>query len=112
MTDVPPGVITVTSTTPAACGGATAVIDVAEFKVKDWGAMLPKRIAEAPAKFVPVIVTDVPPNPGPLLGLSPVTVGAGTATNVYWSAVVRAEVPPAVVTVMSTTPAVWIGAKA
>jgi hypothetical protein len=33
------------------------------------------------AKFVPLIVIDVPPVVGPLFGLTPVTVGAGAKVN-------------------------------
>ena len=48
-------------------------------------------------------VTQLPPASGPLFGLTPVTVGA--ATNVNWSAVLVALVPPAFVSVTSTVPA-------
>ena len=41
-------------------------------------AVAPKSTAVAPVKPVPVIVTDVPPATGPLVGLTPVTVGART----------------------------------
>ena len=53
--------------------------------------------------MVPVTVTDVPPNAGPLVGLIELTVGAG-GINVNWSALEVALVPFAVVTVMSFTP--------
>ena len=53
-------------------------------------------------KFVPVMMTEVPPSVGPPVGDSPVTVGA--ATYVYWSAELVALVPPVVVTVTSTVP--------
>jgi hypothetical protein len=53
------------------------VIDVAEFTVNEVAAVEPNSTAVAPVKAVPVIVTDVPPATGPLLGLSVVT--AGTA---------------------------------
>ena len=33
--------------------------------------------AVAPVKLVPVMVTEVPPASDPLVGLTPVTVGAG-----------------------------------
>ena len=65
----------------------------------------------APAtKLVPVIVTGVPPAVGPEEGLTLLTVGVGV--NVYWSAAVLALVPPGVVTVTSTVPAVPAGAVA
>jgi hypothetical protein len=58
----------------------------------------PKFTAVAPARFVPVIVTDVPPVKNPVAGLTPVTAGAGTV-YVNWSLDDVAEVPPAVTTV-------------
>ena len=57
----------------------------------------PNLTALALARFVPVIVTTVPPSVGPDAGLMPVTVGG--AAYVYWSAALVALVPPAVVTV-------------
>jgi hypothetical protein len=47
------------------------------FTVNDAGLLGPKFTADAPVKFVPVIVTDVPPALEPDDGLTPVTVGAG-----------------------------------
>jgi hypothetical protein len=41
-------------------------------------AVLPKSIPVALATFVPVIVTVVPPDVGPAVGLTPVTVGTAT----------------------------------
>jgi hypothetical protein len=61
----------------------------------------------APVKFVPVIVTLVPPDVGPLLGFTFVT--AGAATYVNWSAADGPLVPPGVVTVTSTVPALPAG---
>ena len=46
---------------------------------------------------------------GPETGLTPLTVGGGSTTYVYWSAVLVALVPPGVVTVTSTVPAVRRG---
>ena len=71
---VPPGVVTVTSTVPAPAG-AVAVIWVALLTVKPVAAVVPKSTAVAPVKFVPVIVTLVPPAGGPAVGLTAVTVG-------------------------------------
>jgi hypothetical protein len=65
-----------------------------------------------PVKFVPVTMTDVPPTVRPEVGLRRVTVGAGGAVNVNWSALEVADVPLAVVTVMSTVPALSAGAMA
>jgi hypothetical protein len=70
--------------------------------------------AVAPARLPPVIVTDVPPAIGPIAGAIPLTAGAAvgveeetavTATYVNWSADDVAEVPPGVVTVMSSVAA-------
>ena len=73
---MPPGVVTVTSTVPVPAGLA-AVIAVSLTTVKLVAAVVPKSTAVAPVKLVPVIVTEVPPAAGPLVGLRPVTVGAG-----------------------------------
>ena len=77
VAEVPPAVVTVTSTTPADCGGAVAVIDVAEFTVKP-AATDPKATALAPDNSVPEIVTDVPPVMNPLDGLIELTTGRPT----------------------------------
>jgi len=71
---VPPAVITVTSTVPVP-GAVVAVIEVALLTVNDAAAIPPKFTFVAPVKFVPVMVTLVPPAPEPVLGLTPVTVG-------------------------------------
>ena len=47
---VPPGVVTVTSTGPAACAGVVAVICVFEFTVTLLAAVSPKLTPEAPAR--------------------------------------------------------------
>jgi hypothetical protein len=70
-------VTTVTSTVPADSGGLIVEIDVAEFTVKVV-ADDPKYTAEVPRKFVPVMVTAVPPPNGPAVGAIADTVGAGT----------------------------------
>ena len=74
---VPPGVVTVMFTTPAAPAGAVAVIEVALLTVKLAAAVAPKLTAVAPVKLVPVSVTTVPPAVVPEVGEMPVTVGAG-----------------------------------
>jgi hypothetical protein len=66
-------VLTVTSTTPDPAG-ETAVIDVAELTVKLVALVEPNLTAVAPLNPVPVIVTEVPPPAGPLLGSTLVTV--------------------------------------
>ena len=75
---MPPGVVTVTSTVPALPAGDTAVICVALFTVKLVAAVAPNFTAVAPLRFVPVIVTLVPPASGPALGEIPVIVGRAT----------------------------------
>jgi hypothetical protein len=74
---VPPGVVTVTSTVPAPAG-EVAVICVALLTVNVVAAVAPNFTAVVPVKFVPVMVTTVPPAAGPLAGLTSVTVGAAT----------------------------------
>jgi len=58
---VPPTVLTVTSTAPAAWAGATATIVACETTVKLAAGVPPKVTDVAPVKLVPVIVTEVPP---------------------------------------------------
>src|SRR5438105_1943557 len=57
------------------------------------------------------MVTIQPPAVLPLLGLTPVTVGADADTllNVNWSAVTALDVPVIVVTLMSTVPTMASG---
>ena len=74
---VPPTVVTVTPTTPAVSAGDTALIDVALFTTKLAALVEPNLTPDAPLKFVPLMVTVVPPPTGPPAGERPVTVGAG-----------------------------------
>ena len=76
VADVPPAVVTLTSTVPVPAG-EVAVIEVAELKVKLVAAVAPNVTAVAPVKLVPVIVTLVPPEVDPLLGETEETTGAG-----------------------------------
>ena len=76
VAEVPPTVVTVTSTVPVPAG-EVAVIEVAESAVI-VAALDPKSTALAPPRLVPVMVTLVPPPVGPLVGLIEVTVGAAT----------------------------------
>ncbi len=71
---VPSAVVTVTSTVPDPAGDV-AVIVVLLLTVKAEAADPPNWIAVTPVKFVPVIVTEVPPEAGPLVGDTPLTVG-------------------------------------
>jgi hypothetical protein len=78
------GFVTVTVTAPAACAGVVAVM-VVLFVTATFVAAVPPNVTVAPeTKFVPVIVTAVPPATGPLFGLTLLTVGTGpeTAANV------------------------------
>ena len=71
-------------------------------------AAIPPMVTLAPLKFVPVIVNDVPPVIGPVLGVTLAIVGA--ATKVYALALV--PTPPGVVTPTLCAPATPAGAKA
>ena len=69
-----PPLVTVTSTVPEPAG-LVAVIDVALVAVKLAAGVEPKSTAVAPLRFVPEMVTVVPPAAGPVAGLTPDTVG-------------------------------------
>ena len=74
---VPPVVVTVTSTVPpVALAGEIAVIEVALLTVNEVAEVPPNLTAVAPVNPVPVMVTEVPPTAGPLVGEMLVTVGA------------------------------------
>lgn len=73
--EVPPAVVTVTSTVPTECAGLVAVIDVAELTVTFVAAVVPNLTVGEPENPVPVIVTVVPPAVDPLVGLIDATVG-------------------------------------
>jgi hypothetical protein len=73
-----PGFVTVTVTAPALPAGVVAVICVPLTTTTFVAALLPNVTVAPPAKFVPVIVTDVPPAVVPIFGDTLVTVG-GTA---------------------------------
>jgi hypothetical protein len=85
---VPPAVVTKTLAGPAVPAGVVAVIEVA-LTIDTLAAAAPPILTPvAPVKFVPVIVTDVPPAVVPDDGLTPVTVGAellkATLTEKGW----------------------------
>jgi hypothetical protein len=71
---VPPGFVTVMSTVPALAAGEVAVIWVALLTVNN-AAVDPNLTVVTPAKFVPVMVTVVPPAVGPAIGPTVETVG-------------------------------------
>ena len=52
------------------------MIEVGELTTKLVAALVPNFTALTPLNPVPVMVTEVPPMAGPLVGVSPVTVGA------------------------------------
>ena len=108
MVDVPPGVVTVTVTAPATPAGAVAVTATPERTTTFVAAFAPNITPVAPVRFVPVIVTDVPPATGPLVGLNNDTVGAAT----YVNETAFVDVPPGVVTVTADTPAAPTGVTA
>jgi len=70
------GFLTTTFTAPADRAGVTAVSCVALTKVTEVAAVAPKVTVAPSWKFVPVIVTEVPPEAGPEVGETLVTVGA------------------------------------
>jgi hypothetical protein len=79
-----PLTVTVTVTAPALPAGVVAVM-VVLFTTTTLVAAVPPNVTVAPVvKFVPVIVTAVPPAVDPVFGLTLLTVGAGpeTAANV------------------------------
>jgi hypothetical protein len=100
--------VTVTVAAPVAPAGVVAVIDVALTTVTPVADPVPNFTVAPAAKFVPVIVTAVPPATGPLFGVTPVTVG-GTA---YVNPLVRLPLCPLTVTVTVTAPAVPAGVVA
>lgn len=75
--EVPPGVVTVTSTVPEPAG-AVAVIDSGELTVKVPAAP-PKDTLVASLRLVPPMVTSVPPVLIPDEGVTEVTAGWGGA---------------------------------
>jgi len=79
---VPPGVVTWTSTAPAACAGLVIFSWVADTTVTAVPAVPAKVAFVAPVNFEPVTVTIVAPAIGPLAGDTAVIVGAGGAAPV------------------------------
>jgi hypothetical protein len=84
---VPSDVVTVMSTVPTLPAGAVTFIDVppalTEFTVAAVAPNFTVLLAGVVLKLVPVMVTELPPPVGPLVGLMPVTVGdvAGNVTE-------------------------------
>ena len=70
----------ITAVSPPRAAGAAAVIWVAEFTMNDVAGTPAKVTVVAPVNPVPVRVTPVPPDVGPLLGATPVTTGTWATT--------------------------------
>ena len=100
--------VTVTVTAPALPAGVVAVIVVAFTTTTFVAAALPNVTVAPDAKFVPVIVTAVPPAVDPVFGLTLLTVGATT----YVYPFVRLPLCPLTVTVTVTAPALPAGVVA
>ena len=76
-----PPTVTVTVTAPALPAGVVAVI-VVLFTTLTFVAAVPPNVTVAPeAKFVPVIVTAVPPPVDPVFGATLLTVGGARYVN-------------------------------
>jgi hypothetical protein len=104
-----PFTVTVTVTAPAACAGVVAVIVVLFTTVTPVAPVPPNATVAPAAKFVPVIVTAVPPTVDPLFGLTLLTVGSTT----YVYPFVRLPLcDPGLVTVTVTAPALPAGVVA
>lgn len=74
----PPGVVTTTLAEPTVPAGVVAVMLVALTTVTAVAAVPPMVTPVAPVKLVPVMLTLVPPEVGPVEGLTELTVGAAT----------------------------------
>ena len=72
---LPPGVYTTTPVRPAVPGGVVTVMEVAVSAVI-VAAVVPKSTAVASVRYVPVMVTAVPPAVDPVDGMILVMVGA------------------------------------
>jgi len=90
------------STLPGDPAGLVADIDVDELTTTLVPGAVPKATAAPLAKFVPLIVTTVPPPVGPADGETPDTVGGGAKANM--SAELVALMTPLPETVTSTVP--------
>ena len=105
----PSGLVTTTFTGPAVIVGVTAVILVAETTTTEVPGLPPNVTVAPDLKFVPVIVTDVPPAAGPELGLMEVIVGGGATTAAVNPPVEVAVWPSGLITTIFTGPAVIVG---
>ena len=90
---VPPGVVILMATVPAAWALVLALMVVAPVTVNVVAVVVPNLTAVAPVKLVPVMVTVVPPAMGPAVGVKLVMVGRPWNLNLA----VEVTVPPGVV---------------
>jgi hypothetical protein len=74
---VPADSCTITFTVSGKCTGVTHVISVRETTTTSVAATPPKDTITPDVKFVPVIVTEAPPEDGPLFDTMLVIVGTG-----------------------------------
>ena len=74
--------VTLRVTSPAVWGGVVAAIVVLLFTTTLLAAVPPSRTVAPDTNPVPVMVIDVPPAVGPEVGLTLVTVGAGSGAAV------------------------------
>ena len=80
VTLVPSGLLTVTSTVPVPAGEVAMIVEELT-TVNAVAATTPNFTLVVPVKLVPVMVTVVPPDVGPTVGLSAVTVGTTSARS-------------------------------
>lgn len=100
---MPPGLVTVTTTPPAAWAGVVAFSCVELTKETPEAALPPKETVAPLEKLDPLIVTVVPPALGPESGKTLVIAGGAAA---YVKPLERVEdLPSAVVTTTLTVPA-------
>jgi hypothetical protein len=92
--------VTVTVAAPAVPAGVVAVIVVPFTTATFVAAVLPNVTVAPVAKFVPVIVTAVPPPVDPLFGLTLLTVGGTT----YVKAPARLPLSPLLLVTVAVTP--------
>ena len=84
MTEVPPAVVTVTSIVPAPAGLRTTTWVAVSLTI--LAAVLPKCTDAAFARYVPLMVTIVPPVAGPCEALISVTAGDWKLIERFWVA--------------------------
>lgn len=101
----PPGVVRTMSRAPAVPDGVTAVTEVALTTTSDVTDAPPIVTPVVPVKFVPVMVTLVPPAIGPLKGDTEVIVGIPK----YVKPAVAVTEPPAPVRITFAAPAALAG---